>query len=113
LDPALAKSDGLVGKVAGKPGTLPEVLSKLTLEAELFSFLMGGKEDVRIEPLKHQEVLMVTASTTLTVGVVDHAEGGRVEISLKRPVCAEPGQRTALARRVGSRWRLIGYGIIQ
>ncbi len=113
LDPSMTKSDGLVGKIAGKPGALPEALSNLTLDVELFSFLVGENEDVRIEPLKPREVLMVTASTTLTVGVVDQVMGSVAEISLKRPVCAEAGQRTALARRVGSRWRLIGYGIIQ
>jgi len=29
------------------------------------------------------------------------------------PVCASPGDRVALSRRVGARWRLIGYGIIK
>ena len=33
--------------------------------------------------------------------------------TLKLPVCASPGDRVALSRRVGARWRLIGYGIIK
>ena len=113
LDPSMAKSDSLVGKVVGKPGTLPGVVSNLSLDVELFDFLVGGREEARVGPLKPREMLMVTASTTLTVGIVDQVKDREAEITLKRQVCAELGQRTALARRVGSRWRLIGYGIIQ
>ena len=36
-----------------------------------------------------------------------------VDVTLKLPVCASPGDRVALSRRVGARWRLIGYGIIK
>jgi translation initiation factor 2 subunit 3 len=28
-------------------------------------------------------------------------------------VCAEPGQGVAISRRIASRWRLIGYGIVK
>lgn len=34
-------------------------------------------------------------------------------VNLKLPVCADSGDRLALSRRVGARWRLIGFGIIQ
>ena len=38
---------------------------------------------------------------------------GNVSVTLKLPVCADKGDRVALSRRVGARWRLIGFGIIQ
>jgi len=31
---------------------------------------------------------------------------------LKLPICADKGERVAISRRIGARWRLIGYGII-
>nr|HDO81466.1 translation initiation factor IF-2 subunit gamma [Candidatus Bathyarchaeota archaeon] len=39
--------------------------------------------------------------------------GGVVEINLRRPVCAEEGQRVAVSRMVSGRWRLIGWGIVK
>ncbi|MBI4149477.1 hypothetical protein HY491_03440, partial [Candidatus Woesearchaeota archaeon] len=29
------------------------------------------------------------------------------------PVCAEKGSRVTISRRIGNRFRLIGYGILQ
>jgi len=51
--------------------------------------------------------------TATTVGVVTSArEGGIVQVQLKRPVCADKGDRVAVSRRIGARWRLIGVGTI-
>jgi translation initiation factor 2 subunit 3 len=46
------------------------------------------------------------------VGAVTSARQGEAEVSLKRPVCAEPGAKIAINRRVGARWRLIGIGTL-
>ena len=35
------------------------------------------------------------------------------EVKLKLPVVAELGARVAVSRRIGTRWRLIGYGIVK
>jgi translation initiation factor 2 subunit 3 len=35
------------------------------------------------------------------------------EMTLKLPVCAEEGSNVAISRRIGARWRLIGYGAIK
>ena len=56
---------------------------------------------------------MINIGTTTTIGVVTSARKKEVDVKLKLPVCAEEGQRVALSRRVGARWRLIGYGIIK
>jgi translation initiation factor 2 gamma subunit (eIF-2gamma) len=32
---------------------------------------------------------------------------------LSRPICAPSSSRVAISRKITSRWRLIGYGIMQ
>lgn len=111
LDPNLTKSDNLSGNVVGSPGKLPEVRNKLRLKIKLFSKLFGSKEDVKIKPLEKSEPLMLSVGSAITVGIVtDHKKG---EMTLKLPICAEEGSNVAISRRLGARWRLIGYGVIQ
>ncbi|MBU4607182.1 MAG: translation initiation factor IF-2 subunit gamma, partial [Methanobacterium sp.] len=112
LDPALTKADSLSGSVAGEPGTLPPVMHELDMEVNLLERVVGTKEEREVEPIKAKEPLMINAGTTTTIGVVTTA-GNQASVTLKLPVCAETGQRVALSRRVGARWRLIGYGIIK
>jgi translation initiation factor 2 subunit 3 len=38
--------------------------------------------------------------------------GEDVEVVLKLPVSVEAGSRVAISRRVGGRWRLIGFGVL-
>jgi translation initiation factor 2 subunit 3 len=56
---------------------------------------------------------MLTVGTATTVGAVTSARSGEAEVRLKRPVCAAPGAKIAINRRVGSRWRLIGVGTLE
>ncbi len=56
---------------------------------------------------------MLTIGTATTVGSVTSARGGEAEVALKRPVCAAPGSKIAINRRVGARWRLIGVGTLR
>ena len=112
LDPALTKADSLSGSVAGEPETLPPILHDFTMKTHLLERVVGTKEERVVEPIKSSELLMINIGTTTTIGVVTSARKNEVEVTLKLPVCAESGQRVALSRRVGARWRLIGYGII-
>ena len=43
LDPAMTKSDSLIGNVVGKPGTLPPVWDKIKIEAHLLERVVGTK----------------------------------------------------------------------
>ncbi|MBW9221782.1 translation initiation factor IF-2 subunit gamma [Methanothermococcus sp. SCGC AD-155-C09] len=113
LDPALTKSDALSGSVAGEPGTLPETLDRFTMKVKLLERVVGTKEEIKIEPLRSNEVLMLNIGTATTVGIILSAREDIADIKLKLPVCADKGDRVALSRRISSRWRLIGYGIIQ
>jgi translation initiation factor 2 subunit 3 len=113
LDPALTKADSLSGSVAGEPGTLPPILHKFLMETKLLERVVGTKEEKAVDPIKSSELLMINIGTATTIGVVSSARGKTADVTLKLPVCAESGQRVALSRRVGARWRLIGYGIIK
>nr|WP_302578543.1 translation initiation factor IF-2 subunit gamma [Methanobrevibacter arboriphilus] len=112
LDPSLTKADSLSGSVAGEPGTLPDVLHSFEMETHLLDRVVGTKEEKDVAPIKIKEPLMINCGTTTTIGVVTKVKGN-VQVTLKLPVCADKGDRVALSRRVGARWRLIGYGIIQ
>jgi translation initiation factor 2 subunit 3 len=112
LDPVLTKSDALIGKVVGIPGTLPEIWNKLTIDVHLLDYVVGILDDVKVENIKTGEPLMLTVGTSTTVGMVSSARADDIDVTLKIPVCAEKRQRVAISRRVAGKWRLIGYGNI-
>jgi len=113
LDPIMTKSDALVGQVAGEPGKLPPARSAFTMNMRLLERVVGVTDESNVEPIHSSEPLMLNVGTATTVGVVTSArEGGIVQVQLKRPVCAEKGDRVAVSRRIGARWRLIGVGTI-
>jgi translation initiation factor 2 subunit 3 len=47
------------------------------------------------------------------MGTVTNMKKGMADMDLRLPVAAEKGERTALSRRVGDRWRLIGWGLLK
>jgi translation initiation factor 2 subunit 3 len=112
LDPSLTKSDSLSGSVVGVPGQLPPLWKELALKVHLLERAIGTKEEVEITEIKRKETLMLNVGTAKTIGIVTKP-GEDIEMNLKLPVCAEVGERAAISRRIGARWRLIGYGIIQ
>lgn len=113
LDPALTKSDGLTGRVVGRPGTLPPVLHEFTMETHLLERVVGTSTDLKVESIKSNEPLMLSIGTATTVGIVKSGRADESDVVLKIPVCAEPGQRVAISRKILGKWRLIGYGIIK
>ena len=113
LDPAFAKSDSLVGRIAGKPGTLPPITESLSVKTELLKRVVGVSSDLAVEALKTNEPLMLSVGTATTVGVVKSGRAESAEITLKIPVCVEKDQRIAISRRIAGKWRLIGYGIVE
>ena len=113
LDPVLTKADSLVGRVVGPPGTLPEIVSKMSVEVHLLERVVGTEEELSVEGIKTSEPLMISVGTATTVGVVTSARENRADMALKIPVVAEAGQRVAVSRRIGGKWRLIGYGVLK
>ncbi|MDK2875741.1 MAG: translation initiation factor 2 subunit 3 [Archaeoglobaceae archaeon] len=112
LDPFLTKADALVGNVLGHPNELPPVLKEFTMEFRLFERVVGVEEDLAVDKIKTNEPLMLAVGTSITLGDAKSVRDDVVEVSLRRPVCAEEGWRVAISRRVGGRWRLIGSGVI-
>jgi translation initiation factor 2 subunit 3 len=113
LDPSLTKGDALAGQVAGEPGTLPPVFHEFTVEVDLLDRVVGVDGGEEVESISTGEPLMLSVGTATTVGSVTSAREGEAEVRLKRPVCAEQGDKMAINRRVGSRWRLIGVGTVR
>jgi translation initiation factor 2 subunit 3 len=113
LDPFITKSDALVGQVAGALGKLPPVRNSFIMSMQLLERVVGAVDESTVEPIHSSEPLMLNVGTATTVGIVSSArEGGLVQVLLKRPVCVETGDRVAVSRRIGARWRLIGVGTI-
>jgi translation initiation factor 2 subunit 3 len=113
LDPSIVKSDALTGGVVGYKDKLPPVWQTLTLETHLLKRVVGAKEDLEVEPVKLKEPLMLNVNSAATVGVVTELHKDTFDCVLKLPVCADPGSRVTISRRLGARFRLIGYGIIK
>jgi len=112
LDPSIVKSDAFTGSVVGTPGKLPEVWHKLNMEVHLLKRVVGTKEDLEVDQIKMNEILMLNVNSASTVGVVTKAVKDKVACTLKLPVCADKGARVTISRRIGNRFRLIGYGVI-
>jgi len=113
LDPAIVKSDKLSGTVVGHKERLPPVWYDLILETHLLERVVGSVEDLKVEPVKKSEALMLNVNSAATVGVVTDLSKDLFKCKLKLPVCADPGSRVTISRRVGTRFRLIGFGIIK
>ncbi len=113
LDPSLTKADGLTGNLVGKPDLLPPTRSEIVLGTKLLKRAIGTKELLQVDNIIKGEQLLLDVGTTITVGKVVSTKKNAVTLQLSRPVCAEDGARAAISRKIASRWRLIGYGIIQ
>lgn len=113
LDPSLTKGDSLAGRLVGRPGKLPQPLATFTMQVHLLDRAVGTAEDLKVDQLRTREQLMLNVGTATTVGVVTSAREADADVTLKLPVVAEKGVRVAISRRIGNRWRLIGYGVVE
>ena len=113
LDPSITKSDGLTGRMVSIPGSLPEVVNDFAMKTVLLDRVVGSSSDLRVDEIKSNEPLMLSIGTATTIGVVKSGKSGSIQVNLKIPVCVVKGQRVAISRRISSKWRLIGYGIVE
>lgn len=113
LDPSVTKSDGLVGNVLGRAGTLPSTLDRVSLDVDLFEKAVGTEQQMVVQKIKSNEPLVLNAGTAVTSGLVSSAREDVADVTLKKPICAEAGSKVALSRRLGESWRLIGFGTIR
>jgi len=107
IDPALAKSDSLVGSVLGKKGEVPNPVDSIKVKYELLK-----REDMEKAHLKEGEPVVVNIHASTGVGVITDLGKGVATIKLKKPTVVYDGMYVALSRRVGQRWRLSAWGNI-
>lgn len=112
LDPSLVKSDSLTGSIVGLKGQLPEVWHEFELETHLLERVVGAKDELVVEPIKERELLMLNVNSSATVGIVDKISKDKFHTVLKIPVCCTKEDRVTISRKLGDRWRLIGWGRI-
>lgn len=112
LDPTMVKADNLTGSVVGLSGELPPVWEKFELESHLLERAVGTKDELLVEPIKKGEVLMLNVNSGATVGIVDEISKNKFHVNLKIAVCADKEDRVTISRKLGDRWRLIGWGKI-
>jgi len=112
LDPSLTKNDQLVGNVISIPGKSPPVWDSLEIEFELFKFVIGTKETMKVEPIKLNEELAINAGAARSIGIVTSIKGNKLSLNLSIPICANVKSRVAISRKIQGKWRLVGYGII-
>lgn len=113
LDHAIVRSDMLTGSVVGLPGKLPPIWDNLKLKPVLLDRVVGSEDELKVNPLTMNEILMLNVNSAATVGIVSNLGKKRVICKLKKPICAAVGSRVTISRRVGTRFRLIGYGTIE
>jgi len=112
LDPSLTKGDLMVGSIVGRPGSLPPIVSHITVETELFEQAVGASEMLRVERVRTGESLRLNVGTAATLGSVTSVRENLAELDLRKPLVVEQGARVAISRRMAERWRLIGSGLI-
>lgn len=113
LDPSLTKADSLVGNVCGKAGTLPDPATQISISYSLLERVPGTKEQVKVEPLRPKEIVMITAGVAVTLATIDSISRGVASLILKKPIVAWRGMRVAISKQVLGRWRLVGWGHIE
>ncbi|MFW9896561.1 MAG: translation initiation factor IF-2 subunit gamma [Candidatus Thorarchaeota archaeon] len=110
LDPALTKGDHLIGHLVGKPGTLPEILKEVELKVNLLDRVIGSEMQMKVQPLKHGEKLLLVVGTEKSGGTVIKILKNSTIIKLTPPICPPENFIYAISRIINRRYRLIGYG---
>ncbi len=113
LDPSIVKSDSLSGCVVGLPDKMPPVTNKLVFEPHILDRVVGTEKDLKVEPLKLNETLLININSSTTIGTIIDIKPDSVKVLLRLPVCVAIGMKLAISRPISGRFRLIGYGIIK
>ncbi|KYK26850.1 translation initiation factor IF-2 subunit gamma [Euryarchaeota archaeon SM23-78] len=113
LDPSVVHSDSLTGNLVGLPDNLPKIWYDLSLEVHLLERVVGSQEELEVEPIKMNEVLLLNVDGEKSIGFVYELSKDTVKCKLKMPLCANSGDKVTISRRIGTRFRLIGYAVIK
>ena len=113
LDPSLTKGDKLIGNVLAPVNETPALTKRIEAEIELFKYVVGTDETVKVEPLRKGEMVQVIIGPAPRIGRIVDIKDNIATIELMREVAAEPGRRMTISRKIRDRRRLIGYGVIK
>ena len=100
IDNYFAKADKLAGSVICLKDKPIKVYYELKLK---YNMLDDGI-------IKMNELLLINAWTSRTIGTVIKLKKTEIIVSLKIPIAIIPEQRVALSKRVKNRWKLSGWG---
>ena len=112
LSPELTKADSLAGCIVSTKGNLPEIQYKVRIKVQLFKEVIGTESKQVVEPIRTNEMILLSVNTAVTVGPVVKMQGNAIELSLKIPVVPLKGSKIGVARNLQGHWRLIGWGEI-
>jgi translation initiation factor 2 subunit 3 len=113
LDPSIVHSDSLTGNLVGFPDKLPKVWYSLNLEVHLLERVVGSQNEQAVEPIKMNESLLLNVNGEKSIGFVYDLSKNVVKCKLKLPFCADLTDKVTLSRKIGNRFRLIGYAMIK
>jgi len=113
FDPSIVKGDKLTGCVVGHVGGLPPTWTTIRLRTTLLERVVNVGEDIKIDPLRKGEMLLMNVNSAKTVGAIVDLKKGIATCKLRIPICAQVGDKVTISRRMGNRFRLIGYGVLQ
>jgi len=113
LDPGVVHSDSLTGNLVGIPGKLPRIWYDLVMEIHLLERVVGSHEELKVDPIKLNESLLLNVHGEKSIGFVYEIGKNLAKCRLKLPLCADIGAKVTLSRRIDTRFRLIGYALIK
>nr|MCK4930008.1 translation initiation factor IF-2 subunit gamma [Nanoarchaeota archaeon] len=86
---------------------------ELVLEVHLLERVVGSQEELEVEPIKINEVLLLNVNGEKSISFVYELGKNIVKCRLKMPLCANPNDKVTISRKIGTRFRLIGYAVIK
>ncbi|MDD5148009.1 MAG: translation initiation factor IF-2 subunit gamma [Candidatus ainarchaeum sp.] len=105
LDPSLTQNDRMRGQVIAQPGLMPLPTKKVFLKMTFIERLIANVD----KRVRTNDVLVLTVGAMTALGTMIKEKGSVLEIDLKTPAVIEKGEKIAVSRKEGGRWRLIGY----
>lgn len=108
LDPSLAKNNALIGQMIGHIGTLPEILTELTLKVHRL------KPDQNLPKFSiNEKLIIVINNNSVNAEIIQiHDSKRKFEIKLAHPICTEINTKVSVFRKIEHKFKLYYSGEI-
>ncbi|MEM5830064.1 MAG: translation initiation factor IF-2 subunit gamma [Candidatus Aenigmatarchaeota archaeon] len=110
LDPSIAKSDSLAGRIIGLLNELPKEVNNISFEINYLERIGLEEKDIKI---KINDVILINVGPQRSVGIVKSIKENFVELQLRYPIVVQKNDRILISKQISGSWRLIGYGIFK